>query len=405
MRSEVIENKPALKQIVSAIQELSLAKDLATVMRIVRTVAKNITGADGATFILREGDLCYYADEEAIGPLWKGQRFQMSACISGWAMINKQSVLIEDIYADSRIPIDAYRPTFVKSLAMVPIRTIDPIGAIGNYWADKHLPTEQEMEMLQSLADITAVSIENLQILENLEKTVKERTQELEFVNKELESFSYSVSHDLRAPLRAIMGYLKMLDEDYSSILDDDAKQLIEKTVNNAEKMNQLIDGLLQLSRMGRAELVRTTISMKQMAEEVYSNLSENEKHRKIDFIIEDLPPVNADQTLIKQVWVNYISNALKYTGQNPTTKIHIGFQENKDDITYFVKDNGVGFDMKYSDKLFGVFQRLHSPQEFEGTGVGLSIVQKITKKHGGNVWADATPNEGATFYFSLPKN
>lgn len=405
MKSDVIESNSALQQIVTAIQQLSLAKDMETIMKIVRTVAKNITGADGATFILREGNLCYYADEEAISPLWKGQRFQMAECISGWVMLNKQPALIEDIYIDPRIPIDAYKPTFVKSLAMVPIRTMEPIGAIGNYWAENHLPTQNELEMLQSLADITAVSIENLEILANLEKTVKHRTQELEFVNKELESFSYSVSHDLRAPLRAIIGYLRMLDEDYSPILNNDARELIEKAVTNAEKMNQLIDGLLQLSRMGRAELVKNIVSMKEMAESIYLGQLENERHRQIDFTIDELPAIEADETLIKQVWVNYISNALKYTSRIPTSKIHIGFQENENNITYFIKDNGAGFDMKYSNKLFGVFQRLHSLQEFEGTGVGLSIVQKIIKKHGGNVWAEAVPNEGATFYFSLPKN
>ena len=398
MKSAILEDKSALKQIVAAIQELSLAKDMETVMKIVRDFAKNITRADGATFILREGNMCYYADEIAISPLWKGQRFQMSECISGWVMLNKQSALIEDIYADPRIPLGAYKPTFVKSLAMVPIRTIEPIGAIGIYWATKHQPTPPEMEMLQSLADITAVSIENLQILASLENTVKQRTQELE-------SFSYSVSHDLRAPVRAIIGYLKILGEDYSNALDAEAKKLIDKTVTTGEKMNQLIDGLLQLSRMGRKELIKTNVQMKHLAEAVYSTQVEAEiQTRQINFTIENLPNVQADETLIKQVWENYISNALKYTNHNSISKIHIGFKENQNQIIYFIKDNGVGFDMKYSAKLFEVFQRLHSDEEFEGMGIGLSIVQKIIKKHGGTVWAEASPNEGATFYFSLPK-
>lgn len=405
MKNIILENKTALQQLVSAIQELSLSKDLETVMKIVRSVAKNITGADGATFILRDGDMCYYAEEEAISPLWKGQRFQMSACISGWVMLNKQSTVIEDIYSDSRIPIEAYKPTFVKSLAMVPIRTVAPIGAIGNYWAEKHLPTKHELEMLQSLADITAVSIENLNILSNLEKTVKQRTQELEFANKELESFSYSVSHDLRAPLRAISGYMRMLEEDYSATLNDDAKILIEKSLTNAKKMNELIEGMLQLSRMGRKELIKAPVAMKQLAENIFKSLSETGEHKNIDLTIDNLPNVQADETLIRQVWTNYISNAIKYSSNKPISKIHIGSQENEHNVIYFVKDNGAGFDMKYSDKLFGVFQRLHSPDEFEGTGVGLSIVKTIAKKHGGNVWADATPNEGATFYFSLPKD
>lgn len=405
MSTSVAKQKSGMQQIVTAIQQLSLARDMETVMKIVRTVARNLTGADGATFILREGDLCYYADEDAIGPLWKGQRFAMSACISGWAMLNKQSAVIEDIYADERIPVEAYKPTFVKSLVMVPIRTIQPIGAIGNYWAKMHLPTTAEVELLQSLADVTAVTIENLQMYSELENKVKERTHELQIANKELESFSYSVSHDLRAPLRAITGYLNILKEDYSTALDNDGKNLIESVVNNAQKMNVLIDSLLQFSRMERKELIKTLVPMKQVVEEIFSNLKEQEGNHQIEFTIENLPDIQADETLIKQVWTNYISNALKYSQYSTTSKIHIGYTENIDTVEYFIKDNGVGFDMQYSSKLFGVFQRLHSQDEFAGIGIGLSIVQRIVLKHGGKVWAEAKSNEGATFYFSLPKH
>ena len=147
-------------ELVNTIQQLSLARDLKSVTDIVGRVSRKLTGADGATFVLRDGELCYYAEEDAISPLWKGNRFSMDDCISGWVMLNKKSVIIEDIYADSRIPVDAYRPTFVKSLAMVPIRRDDPIGAIGNYWAKHYQPSAEEMVLLQSLADITAVSIE-----------------------------------------------------------------------------------------------------------------------------------------------------------------------------------------------------------------------------------------------------
>lgn len=404
MRINVSNTQTGVKRIVMAIQQLSLARDIESVMKIVRTVAREITGADGATFILRDGDLCFYADEDAIAPLWKGQRFPMSACISGWVMLNKQVAVIEDIYTDERIPVDAYKPTFVKSLVMVPIRTIQPIGAIGNYWAKMHLPTAEEVELLQSLADVTAVTIENLQMYSELENKVKERTRELQIANKELESFSYSVSHDLRAPLRAITGYLNILKEDYSSALDDDGKNLIENVINNAQKMNVLIDSLLQFSRMERKELGKKLVPMKQIAEEVFSNVREQEGNHPIEFTIEDLPDIEADEMLIKQVWTNYISNAIKYSQYSSVSKIHIDYKENKDNVEYFIKDNGVGFDMQYSSKLFGVFQRLHTHDQFAGIGIGLSIVQRIVLKHGGKVWAEAKPNEGATFYFSLPK-
>lgn len=168
-----------MDKLVTAVQELSLARDLETVMDIVRKAARELTGADGATFVLRDNELCYYAEENAITPLWKGCRFPIQNCISGWAMLNRQSVVIEDIYVDDRIPLEAYKPTFVKSLAMVPIRTIDPIGAIGNYWATQHVPSDEDLMLLQALADITAVSIENINMYNQLEEKLRERTQML----------------------------------------------------------------------------------------------------------------------------------------------------------------------------------------------------------------------------------
>lgn len=172
----------AMEQLVEVIQQLSLARDLAMVMDIVRHAARKLTGADGATFVLRDGDKCFYAEEDAISPLWKGQRFPMSACISGWSMTNRQSVVIEDIYGDSRIPADAYRPTFVRSLAMVPIRTLDPIGAIGSYWATQYLPAPEQIKVLQLLADTTAVALENIRVYEELEQRVQRRTAELQSI-------------------------------------------------------------------------------------------------------------------------------------------------------------------------------------------------------------------------------
>jgi PAS domain S-box-containing protein len=172
----------AMEELVEVVQLLSLARDLSTVMEIVRHAARNLTGADGATFVLRDNGKCFYAEEDAISPLWKGQRFPMSSCISGWAMLNRQPAVIEDIYADSRIPADAYRPTFVRSLVMVPIRTLDPVGAIGNYWATQHLPTQEQVKVLQALADVTAVAMENVNVYEELEQRVQQRTSELQSI-------------------------------------------------------------------------------------------------------------------------------------------------------------------------------------------------------------------------------
>lgn len=176
----------AMEQLITVVQELSLARNIETIMSIVRRAAKDLTGADGATFVLREGDQCYYAEENAISPLWKGRRFPMDVCISGWVMLNRQAAVIEDIYADPRIPAEAYRPTFVRSLAMVPIRTMDPIGAIGNYWAKQCRPNAAIVRLLQALADTTAVAMENVRVYGELEERVCQRTVELEVANRKL---------------------------------------------------------------------------------------------------------------------------------------------------------------------------------------------------------------------------
>ncbi|MET0820279.1 MAG: sensor domain-containing diguanylate cyclase [Aeromicrobium sp.] len=179
-----------MERLVTAVQELSLARDLPQVQQIVRTTARELAGSDGATFVLRDGDQCYYADEDAIEPLWKGSRFPMETCISGWTMLNRQTAVIEDIYADERIPHVAYRPTFVKSLAMVPIRSLDPIGAIGNYWADGHVASEAEIRLLQALADATSVAMENIAVYAELERRVVDRTAELERANADIRTLS-----------------------------------------------------------------------------------------------------------------------------------------------------------------------------------------------------------------------
>lgn len=192
-----VKNTQSIQHLVNAVTELSLAKDLDTVMAIVRRTARALTGADGATFVLRDrigdAEVCFYADEDAISPLWKGSRFPIETCISGWAMLNSRPAIIEDIYKDPRIPHEAYKPTFVKSLAMVPIRASDPIGAIGNYWAHQHLPSKEEVSLLQSLADITAVTMENINVYDELEHRVKHRTAALYEKNQEItDSIAYA---------------------------------------------------------------------------------------------------------------------------------------------------------------------------------------------------------------------
>ncbi len=237
-----------------------------------------------------------------------------------------------------------------------------------------------------------------------LEQRVSDRTAQLEAANKELESFSYSVSHDLRAPLRYINGFADMLNKDYHSHLPEDALHYLDTITASAKKMGTLIDDLLSFSRAGRTEVKKSTIKMQELVNETLSSVRHSIENRKVDIKISILPEVSGDYNLLQMVWTNLLDNAIKYTKPRKKGLIKIDFTEDDKEFIFLIKDNGVGFDMKYSGKLFGVFQRLHSVDEFDGTGIGLANVRRIISRHGGRTWAEAIPNRGATFYFSIPK-
>jgi light-regulated signal transduction histidine kinase (bacteriophytochrome) len=234
---------------------------------------------------------------------------------------------------------------------------------------------------------------------------LQKNMEQLQETNRELESFSYSVSHDLRAPLRALNGYSQMLEEDFHQVLDEEGRRLLGNIRYNAKRMGMLIDDLLAFSRMGRKEVQKVPVDMREMIAEVLHE-QEGPATQKARVEVLELPTAYADRALLRQVWTNLISNALKYSSKVPSPRIVIGCtrEETSDECVYYVRDNGIGFNMEYAAKLFGVFQRLHSDEEFEGTGVGLAIVQRIISRHGGRVWARSAPGEGATFYFSLPQ-
>ena len=236
----------------------------------------------------------------------------------------------------------------------------------------------------------------------NLEKEVNERTIQLENVNKELEAFSYSVSHDLRAPLRAVNGYARMLVEDYGPILDKEANRLLNIIQQNALKMGILIDDLLSLSRLGKKELRNFTVNMNELAEQALIEISKTNPHQA-KVTIYPLHNSMGDASLLFQVMLNLLSNAIKYSSKKDKPVIEISSRIQENELIYCIKDNGAGFNMNYAHKLFGVFQRLHTEAEFEGTGVGLAIVKRIVNRHQGTVWAEGAPGEGAEFYFSLP--
>jgi PAS domain S-box-containing protein len=242
------------------------------------------------------------------------------------------------------------------------------------------------------------------QAIHQLNADLRKQAEQLQVANKELEAFSYSVSHDLRAPLRAIDGYTRILVEDYDSILDEEGKRICGVISREARRMGQLIDDLLAFSRLGRKEMFTSKIEMRVLVTSVLNELLKEEERERIDLNIADLPVAKGDSSLLRQVWMNLLANAIKFTSKKERAVIEVGGKATEDELIYYVRDNGAGFEMEYANKLFGVFQRLHSESEFTGTGVGLAIVQRIIHRHDGRVWAEGDVEGGAIFYFALPR-
>jgi PAS domain S-box-containing protein len=259
------------------------------------------------------------------------------------------------------------------------------------------LETEEGNLAISVIRDVTERSRVN--------RALRQRTDELEAANKELEAFSYSVSHDLRAPLRSIDGFSRILLEDFQDQLTAEAQDYLRSVRSNAQQMGRLIDDLLGLAKLSRQPVIREAIDPTKVVRRLVGELVSENPGRRIEFHIGALPPCNAEPTLLNQVWSNLLANAAKYTRAQAVATIEVGCESSdgpNGERAYFVKDNGVGFDMRYADKLFGVFQRLHRAEDYEGTGVGLAIVQRIVRRHGGRVWADSAPGQGAAFYFTL---
>lgn len=393
--------------LIATIQKLSRTRSIQEIADVVRHAARQLVNADGATFVLRQGDFCYYAAEDAIEPLWEGKKFPLDSCISGWVMNHKRQVAIPEIYDDQRIPHAAYRPTFVKSLVMTPIRKDDPVAAIGTYWSYNHVASEEDLEQLQALADSTSLAIENVNLYNELETRVEERTKQLHSANKELESFAHAVSHDLRTPLIGIGSLLEVMLDDPTQTFPLNYREYLEVIQGESKRASLLVSDMLRLCKISHLELARTSLNFSELATTIFSRLQKDyERAIKID--IKKNIKVNADQGLLTIALENLISNACKYSSKIAEPAIEIGEAEQTDDThngfqILYVKDNGAGFDMKYAASLFAVFKRLHLDSDYPGNGLGLATVQRVIHKHSGTVWAESAPGEGACFSFSLP--
>ena len=280
---------------------------------------------------------------------------------------------------------------------------------VASRWALQRDESGNPVAVLETNNDITErkrAEEEIRKLNAELEQRVIERTIELEAVNKELEAFAYSVSHDLRAPLRHMAGYAELLQKNASSVLDEKSRRYMTMILESAKRMGDLIDDLLAFSRIGRAETQKTMVSLEQLVKEALNEVRPETDERNMGWRIGPLPNLYGDRSMLRLALVNLVSNAVKFTRARPQPEIEIGCADGKEDeIVVFIRDNGVGFDMKYVNKLFGVFQRLHRTEEFEGTGIGLATVQRIMHRHGGKVWAEGVVDRGATFFFSVPKS
>lgn len=379
-------------------QSLSLddvaAASIEEVMQVVRP--------DAALLFLQEGNNLVL---QAAAPLSADSRpeHQVGKCLCGLAIALGRALYSKNILTDSRCTLSDCKTSGVRSVANLPLRCGETYIGVISLASFTERDFEKQSTFLETLASQIAVGIHNAMLHERvqqhaveLEKRVVERTQELE-------SFTYSVSHDLRAPLRAMEGFSKIINEDYASLLDETGRNYLNRINAASQKMSRLIDDLLSLSRITRSDLNFSQVNLSEIVEKLKTTLMEAQPDRTVTWTIAQNIMVNGDARLLEVALGNLLNNAIKFTSRTPAALIEFGVQKKNGQAVYYVRDNGVGFDMTYAGKLFGAFQRLHADTEFEGTGIGLTIVRRILTRHDGQIWVESTLNQGTTFYFTLP--
>jgi signal transduction histidine kinase len=392
--------------LIATVEKLLLCVTTKEVARVVAEAAKAMTGADGVTFVLRDGDECWYYDEEAISPLWKGRRFPMADCISGWSMEHKEVVCIEDIFSDDRVPQEAYRPTFVKSLCMIPIREVSPLGAIGVYWGRTHLASKDEIKVLKLLANSAAVSLQSLKSKNEIFEQAK-TLNDLGVRNKELELGSNLLLHDLRSPATVVTVMAEILREELRDQLTPTVLESIQTISSAGERITSHLERIMLLTKSMKQPLLPRPVNITAIANKIFNEQTRINNHRNFASKISDNMHAYGDEFLVQVALENLISNAVKYTKKRPLTEIQIGtaMQVRKGFRRFYVRDNGVGFCPSDANKLFQPLVRLHPEREYSGNGLGLVSVARIFQLHGGTVSAEGKVDQGATFYFELPES
>jgi two-component system CheB/CheR fusion protein len=403
--------------LLTAVSDLSSAHELPSITRIVRVAARALTGADGVTFVLKEQGHCFYADEDAISPLWKGRRFPLQTCISGWVMRHRTAVAIRDIYQDDRIPHDAYRPTFVKSMLMVPVRAEDPVAAIGAYWASEHLATEGELRTLASLARAASLALVNVRLWSDLTSALEreqqarvdaERARQVaEQANQLKDQFLATVSHELRTPLNVMQGWLWQLDRGMPAA--ERYKVAVNTLQRNTALQARLVEDLLDVSRAvsGSLSLELQPMDVSWAVRGAVSSCEPEalQKGLAVTCDIESsLPLVRADSERVGQIVGNLLSNAVKFTPSGGSIAVRV--ESGPAVVSLTVRDSGVGIPADFLPFVFDRFRQAEADRtrRFGGLGIGLTIVQQLVALHGGTVSASSDgPNLGTSVRVELP--
>jgi signal transduction histidine kinase len=403
--------------LLAAVSDLSTARELSSVTRVVRTAARTLSGADGVTFVLKDHNQCFYADEDAISPLWKGRRFPLESCISGWVMRHRVPAAIRDIYADDRIPHDAYRPTFVKSLLMVPVRTEEPVAAIGAYWAHEHDATDDERGTLESLARAASLALVNVQLWSDLTGALEREQQArveaeqarsvAERANRLKDQFLATVSHELRTPLNVMQGWLWQLERGMPS--PERYEAAVSTLQRNTALQCRLVEDLLDVSRAmsGKLtlDLVPLDVSWVVRGAVEASQADAVRKGLALSSHVEaPLPLVRADGERVGQIVRNLLSNAVKFTPAGG--RIDVSVTSSSTALVLTVRDTGVGIPSDFLPFAFDQFRQADGriTRRFGGLGIGLTIVQQLVGLHGGNVSALSDgPNRGTSVRVELP--
>ena len=398
-------------RLLEAIQALSFARTLEEVPIVTRTRARALTGADGVTFVLRDDEQCFYADEDAIAPLWKGRRFPMDTCISGWVMRHRERAVIPDIYADPRIPHDAYRPTFVKSLAMVPVRTEAPVAAIGAYWADQHTATADELSILETLANATALALANVELYGHLQDALgaEQRARlDAEEANRLKDEFLATLSHELRTPLAVVQGWLWQLRQ--RTAAPHDVHRGLEVIERNVRHQARLVEDLLDASRAigGKLKIEPGLVDLSRVCRDVeeVARPAAAAKGVSLDVAPDVRRPlmVWGDADRLQQILWNLVANAIKFTPAGGAVSVAGRRAGNRAEL--LVRDTGVGIAPELLPYVFDRFRQgdSGSTRRFGGLGLGLAIVKELVELHGGQVAAESAGlNAGTTVKVSLP--